>query len=245
MDYIAVAAAPGIAICLYIFYKDIYNREPKLNLLISFLLGVVAILPAIALENYLSQGLLDGTVMSVAIFAFLVVGLSEEFCKFVGLRLYSYNQKSFDEPLDGIVYSLMIGMGFATTENIMYAIKYEAVAGAGMDVAIKRMFLSVPAHATFAVVMGYYVGKAKFSPNRSLILMLKGLLGATFFHGAYDFFLFLNEFSLVGRQLGEGLLFGGAVASLIVALVLSRKLIREHHHLSRQTYLDNKANNSA
>lgn len=239
MDYIAVAAAPGIAICIYIFYKDIYNREPKLNLLVSFILGALSIVPAIWLENYFSRGLLDGSVVSVAIFAFLVVGLSEEFVKFAALRLYSYNQKSFDEPLDGIVYSLMVGMGFATIENIMYAIKYEAVAGAGMEVAVKRMFLSVPAHATFAVVMGYYVGKAKFNPNRSFILMLKGLLGATFFHGAYDFFLFLHDYSLVGPELGEGLLFGGAVVSLIVALVLSRKLLREHHQLSRQTHYDN------
>jgi len=37
MDYIALALAPGIAICVFIFYKDVYNREPKLNLIVSFI----------------------------------------------------------------------------------------------------------------------------------------------------------------------------------------------------------------
>lgn len=233
MDYIAVAAAPGIAICLYIFYRDVYNKEPKLNLFVCFILGALAILPAIELERYFSKGLLDGSVGSVAIFAFLVVGLSEEFCKFIGLRLYAYNQKSFDEPFDGIVYSLMISMGFATVENIMYVTKFEAAMGNGMQVGLQRMFLSIPAHATFAVIMGYYVGKAKFDSKNSFMLLLMGLGGATFFHGAYDFFLFVNSYAEagqniagIGRSLSEFLLLAGAIISLIVALVLSRRLIR-------------------
>jgi RsiW-degrading membrane proteinase PrsW (M82 family) len=45
-------------------------------------------------------------------------------------------------------------MGFATIENISYVMVY------GYNTAFGRMFLSVPAHATFAVVMGYFVGEA-------------------------------------------------------------------------------------
>lgn len=233
MDYIAVAAAPGIAICIYIFYRDVYNKEPKLNLIVSFILGALAILPAIELETYFSKGLIDGSVGAVAIFAFLVVGLSEEFCKFIGLRLYSYNQKQFDEPFDGIVYSLMISMGFATVENIMYVTKYQAAMGNGLEIGLQRMFLSIPAHATFAVIMGYFIGKAKFDLKNSFMLTLMGLAAATFFHGAYDFFLFVNQFAYagqniagVGKSLSEFLLLAGAIISLIVALVLSRRLIR-------------------
>jgi RsiW-degrading membrane proteinase PrsW (M82 family) len=239
MDYIAVAAAPGIAICIYIFYRDLYNKEPKLNLIVSFALGALAILPAIELERYFSKDLLDGSVRSVAIFAFLVVGLTEELCKFAGLRLYSYNKKSFDEPLDGIVYSLMISMGFATVENIMYVTKFEAAWGNGMQVGLQRMFLSIPAHATFAVIMGYYAGKAKFDSKNSFKLMLAGLIGATFFHGAYDFFLFVNSFAEagqniagIGKTLSEFFMLAGAIISLIVALALSRRLIKMHRATS-------------
>ena len=234
MQYIAIALAPGIAICLFIFYKDLYNREPRFNLFLSFLLGCVAILPAIIFEQAF-EFTIDGTITGVAIFSYDVVAFSEEFSKFLGLRLYSYSRKSFDEPLDGIVYSVMVGMGFATLENLMYVLTF-AEMGRGLEVGIGRMFLSVPAHGTFAVIMGYFIGKAKFSPGRRFLLMTAGILGAIFFHGTFDFFLFINKYSFAGKDLSEVLLVGGAITSFIVSLVLSRKLIRQHQQLSRQMF---------
>jgi RsiW-degrading membrane proteinase PrsW (M82 family) len=236
MEYIAIAIAPGIAICLFIFYKDIYNREPRLNLIVSFFLGCAAIIPAILFEDSFGY-VYNGTVTGVALYSYAVVAFSEEFSKFLGLRLYSYRKKSFDEPLDGIVYSVMVGMGFATLENIMYVMKYAEI-GQGLQVGIKRMFLSVPAHGTFAVVMGYFVGKAKFNSTYSFFLMLAGLLGAVFFHGTFDFFLFVNESTFWGRQTGEGLLAVGALISFVISLVLCRKLIRKHRNISKEMFKD-------
>jgi RsiW-degrading membrane proteinase PrsW (M82 family) len=237
MNYIALAIAPGLAICMYIFYKDVYNKEPGLNLLISFILGGLAILPAIGFEKSFSYAL-NGTVSGTAIFAYAIVAFSEEFSKFIGLRLYAYKQKSFDEPLDGIVYAVMVSMGFATVENIMYVMKY-AELGQGYQIAFQRMFLSVPAHATFAVVMGYYVGKAKFDSKNSAALIFMGLLSAIFFHGTFDFFLFVKDYTLVGQQTAEGLLAGGAIVSFITAIILSRRLIRRQRAVSLQMFKDN------
>lgn len=236
MEYIAIALAPGIAICLFIFYKDIHNREPKLNLFVSFFLGCVAIIPAVLFEHNFGYTN-NGTVAGVAIFSYAIVGFSEEFSKFLGLRLYSYNKKSFDEPLDGIVYSIMVGMGFATLENLLYVLKYAEV-GQGLEVGLKRMFLSVPAHGTFAVVMGYYVGKAKFDSKNSFWLMLAGLLGAVFFHGTFDFFLFVSSGTVWGAETGEGLLALGALVSFIITLRLSRRLIRQHRKISQEMFKD-------
>ena len=234
MEFIAISIAPGIAICLFIFYKDIYNREPKLNLIVSFFLGCAAIFPAVLFEQGFSYTS-NGTVAGVAVFSYAIVAFSEEFSKFLGLRLYSYTKKSFDEPLDGIVYCVMVGMGFATLENLMYVLKYAEI-GQGLQVGIKRMFLSVPAHGTFAVVMGYFAGKAKFASKNSFWLMLAGLTGAIFFHGTFDFFLFVNETTVWGRQTGEGLLAGGALISFVISLLLSRKLIRQHRNTSQQMF---------
>lgn len=234
MEYIALAVAPGIAICMYFFYKDVYNREPKFNLFISFLFGCAAVLPPLFIEGAFNS-VIDGTVAGVAIFSFFVVACSEEISKFIGLRFYSYNQKSFDEPLDGIVYSVMVSMGFATVENIKYVLEF-AAKGQGLQVGLARMFLSVPAHATFAVIMGYYVGRAKFSPARSLSLMVLGLTGAILFHGTFDFFVFINKLSYVGQQTGNELLFFGAVVSFIVSIVLSRKLIRRQRNISQEMF---------
>ena len=233
MNLLALAIAPGIAICLFIFYKDIYNKEPKLNLIVSFILGSVTIIPAFYVETFFASKL-EGTVSQLAIYSYCIVAFIEELGKFIVRRYYAYSKKSFDEPLDGIVYAVMISMGFATVENIGYVMQH------GIAVAFVRMFLSVPAHATFAVMMGYYVGKAKFSiTNKSFYLTL-GLFWAIAFHGTFDYFLFLQNNELVTQYVSSLMLFGGAVVSLIVGLLLSRKLIRRYRLSSKQAFENNK-----
>lgn len=234
MDYIALAVAPGLAICLFIFHRDVYNREPKLNLAVSFFLGVLSIIPAFFIETAFINNF-DNSLAGQAVKAIFVVALTEELCKFSVLRLYSYRQRSFDEPFDGIVYGVMVSMGFATLENIMYVIN-SAQHGQGYQVALLRMFLAVPAHATFGVLMGYHAGKAKFDSRRSALLMATGVFWAVIFHGAYDTFLFWQEVPEIEPYVSDVLLFAGAVISFIVALRLSWKQIIKHRLLSQQTY---------
>ena len=230
MLLLGLAVAPGLAICLYIFYRDKYNREPAFTLLMSFVWGLLVTLPAVVIEMG-ADALASETVTGIIISSFFFVGLVEEFCKFLPLRYYAFSRKSFDEPLDGIVHSVMIGMGFATLENIGYVL----TAPDGLQVGMLRMFTSVPGHATFAVIMGYYAGKAKFDFVNRKALLLKGILLATFFHGAYDSCLFLTK--ILPETVSSLLLVLGALASLMTAVVLSLRLIR-FHRLTSQQYHD-------
>src|SRR5215813_3877642 len=94
MLLLALAIAPGLAIIFYIYSKDKYDREPFLNLLISFLLGVVSTLPAIVLQlflrNKLDENFAGNSLAYYGWFAFIVVASSEELSKFLMLRLYAY-----------------------------------------------------------------------------------------------------------------------------------------------------------
>jgi len=220
MGLLALALAPGFAISLFVYLKDRYNREPWRALLFSFLLGMISIVPAIALEmtsGITVEGFTGQSVQRVALEAFGVVALSEEGCKLAMVLLYAFRSRHFDDPFDGIVYAVMVSMGFATLENIGY------VMNGGYATAILRMFLSVPAHACFGVLMGYYLGLAKFDAGRRPLHLLRSLAWPVLFHGAFDFFLFL------GYPL---LQIAGALASFVIALRLSRKAIRQHQALS-------------
>jgi RsiW-degrading membrane proteinase PrsW (M82 family)/ribosomal protein S18 acetylase RimI-like enzyme len=234
MDYIALAIAPGLAICIYIFSRDIYNREPKLNLVVSFMLGIACIVPAYFIETGFDRQF-DNSASDIAVKSFFLIALTEELCKFSALRLYAYRQKSFDEPFDGIVYSVMVSMGFATLENLLYVLN-SVRTGQGYQVALLRMFLAVPAHATFGVLMGYHTGRAKFEKGREVQLMLLGIFWAVLFHGAYDTLLFWQQATELRRLAPPLLLFAGAVVSFIIALRLSLKLIFKHRLLSQRTY---------
>jgi len=238
MLLLALAIAPGLAISLYIFFKDQYNREPRRHLILSFFLGILAAGLALLLETFLlgiSMDLLPESIATTAIKAFIFVAFIEEWCKYIMVRYYAFPKPEFDEPFDGIVYAVMVSMGFATVENIGYVMEH------GYTTAFLRMFLAVPSHASFAIIMGYYMGKAKFAGPRRAILMFKGLFLAAFWHGTYDFFLFLQDNKLVKENISGGLLFLGALISFVLAIRLARNAIKEHIDISRIMHKKNPA----
>jgi RsiW-degrading membrane proteinase PrsW (M82 family) len=225
MGLLTLAIAPGIAICIYIYFKDKYNKEPLGLLIMSFILGMLSILPALLIQILLGtsiEKMSNEGIVYVAVFAYLIVALSEEGSKFLAIRFYAYPKKAFDDPFDGIIYAVMVGMGFATLENIGYVMQH------GIGTGITRMFLSVPAHATFAVLMGYHIGLAKFNGSKRGYNFFLAILWPVFFHGTFDFFLFLGNTTLH---------FAGAIASFIIAIQLSRKAIRKKQALSKD-YMD-------
>ncbi|WP_040282242.1 PrsW family intramembrane metalloprotease [Psychroserpens damuponensis] len=216
MKLIALAIIPVFLIILYIYYKDKYDKEPKRLLLFSFLLGAIVSIIVTIILYYGFDIILplrdEFSVPQQFVKAFLVVGLTEEFSKYIIVRFYNQPKKAFDEPFDGIMYAVMVSMGFAATENVMYVLEGGYVTG------ILRAFTAVPAHATFGILMGYFMGKAKFSKNR-ILLNLLGLLLAITFHGFYDFFLFIDF--IPGIWIG-------AFISLIIGIMLSHKAIKKH-----------------
>ena len=216
MSLFLFAIAPVLAILLYIYIQDKYEKEPRGLLIKSFLFGATLSI-IIVFVLYLFTGRLipitdNYSIWQQFIQAFIVVALAEEFSKYVIVRYFAQPKKAFNEPYDGIVYAVMVSMGFACTENIMYVIE------GGHLTAILRAFTAVPAHATFGILMGFYMGKAKFSKNR-VVLNLTGLFLAVLFHGAYDFFLFINF--IPGISIG-------AFISLAIGIILSRKAIKVH-----------------
>jgi protease PrsW len=236
MFLLALAIAPGIAICLFIYSKDKYDKEPLRYLVVSFLLGMLSTFPALTIQLLAGDARQKSSphfILSYAFFAYIIVALSEEGSKFFMLRVYAYPKKIFNDPFDGIVYAVMTGMGFATVENIEYVFKY------GIQTGFIRFFLSVPAHAAFAVLMGYYVGLAKFNPSKSSWLMCKGLLIAVFFHGSFDFCIFLQQNKEVTKYISTGLLSFGAFASFYVAVRLAMRAIRLQQVISKQKFEQN------
>jgi RsiW-degrading membrane proteinase PrsW (M82 family) len=217
MLLLGIAAAPVVLMLLWFYHKDKFQKEPLRMLFYAFLAGCVSIFPAIIIEfTWQNQGFTQvGDNYYLAFYAFVVVAFSEEISKFVFLRRI-LNKPYVDEPYDGILYSVMVSMGFAFVENIFYVFEH------GLGVGILRAFTAIPAHATFAAVMGYFLGKAKFNGN-FIGNTIFGILGAVLLHGFYDYFLFINNIPLI--QLG-------ALLSLIIGIVLTRSAIRIHNENS-------------
>lgn len=219
LSLLALALAPGIAISIYIYLNDAHEREPLWLLFVSFTYGVFSTF----ITYYISKPidafviLRHEDVIDQFFNAFFKVAFIEELSKFLFIRFVLYKNKNFNEPFDGIVYSVMVGMGFATLENVFYVLNY------GFQTGFLRMFTAVPAHAAFAILMGYYLGKAKFTHYREWSYSLLALFAATLFHGLYDYFWFISF---------EPGLWVFAIICLIIALELSRRAIRLHQQAS-------------
>jgi protease PrsW len=223
IQLLGIALAPGAAIMLYIYLKDKHEREPLSLLLISFIYGIFSTMVTLSVSIPVNMFVVlqPDDLVHEAYDAFLKVALVEEFSKFVFVRFILYPNKNFNEPFDGIVYAVMVSMGFATLENVVYVYNY------GFETGLLRMFTAVPAHASFGVMMGYFLGLGKFSHQKRFYYGISALLVPTLFHGVYDYFWFIAEITNVWAGIWVG-----AILSLIVGLWLSRKAIRLHQNAS-------------
>ena len=188
---LAAAVLPVIALCYYIYKKDV-NKEPKEVLRKLFGYGCLTVIPILIVEIILDPFFSTANLTSfVAIFinTFIAVALVEEGFKWIVTKKFGYDNKEFDEVYDIIVYSVFASLGFACVENILYVLSN------GLGNAIVRAFTSIPGHTCFGVMMGYYFSKAKvnyINGNDSLYRrnLLLSILMPTLFHTTYDAIIF-------------------------------------------------------
>lgn len=186
---IIIAVVPAIALMVYIFSKDKVEKEPAGLLLKLALLGVVSTFLATATEwlgSLLISGLGAKTLAYMVVENFIVVGLSEEFFKYIVMKKVTWNDKAFNYTFDAVVYAVFVSLGFALWENILYSFSY------GMTTALVRAVTSIPGHATFGVFMGLYYGLAKKADVEgrgavSKSYRLMAVVIPVLLHGAYDF----------------------------------------------------------
>lgn len=147
----------------------------------------------------------------------ITVGLVEEVSKAVGAVAVTRRLGDLNEPVDAMVYAMTVALGFASFENIFYAMRF------GNDVLLARFLWPVPAHMAYAALWGYGLAWARFvHPDRSTaIVMAPSVIAAGLFHAAANFLLFLQETVTAAISLL-------ALAALaILAHVRLRKLVAE------------------
>lgn len=182
---------PGL-MWLWLFYKqDRYEPEPVRKILKVFLVGLILVIPAGLLEQAWREPMMssiqNGDWVSFLRLAFLVIALIEEGLKSIVLFQMIGNSQELNEPVDGPIYGITLGLGFASLENLLWASAF------GFGVAILRAVVTTLAHASFTGWMGYYISKFKLETNREWMVLGKGFIIALVTHGAYDFLLFLRN----------------------------------------------------
>lgn len=200
VDYITIiltAALPVAAISSLFYYLD-KNKEPVKCIIRAFVMGIVSV-PLTFLLHIVSPdsgAVDDGSFRNSFLLAFYNAALMEEVAKYVVFIAGVYFMRDLDEWYDGILYGVMIGLGFGFVENIMYFLSlYETI---GVDLLIHRSIHSMPMHALLGGMMGFYLGKAKFTIQEEKIALFHflSIIIPIAVHGLFNFVLFYSGLNL-------------------------------------------------
>jgi len=170
------ALAPAAFLLHYFYVRDKYARESLRLVLTVYALSYLSLLPAVLFE-------LPVNLLRIGPPGSITVALIEEAMKLLFLRWLVLGRREFDEPYDGILYGVTVGLGFASAENLLYVLS-----SGSLPLAFVRGVLSVPAHCVWGVIMGFYLSRWKFEADetkRPRLLWLALVLPAAP-HAIYD-----------------------------------------------------------
>ena len=193
---IALAVLPAFILIYYTYQQDKLQREPVKNLIKAFFYGWGSVfasfavsLPAMGLGLFPDQIASLGDAFRTAFFG---AAIPEETAKLLLLWLFLRKCKDFDERMDGIVYAVCVGMGFAAFENIEYLF---AAGSDWVTTGLGRSLTAIPGHFAFAVIMGYYYSLNHFDGYRAPGANIKMWLYPVLAHGLYDTIAMYSEVS--------------------------------------------------
>ncbi|NGM68177.1 PrsW family intramembrane metalloprotease [Natronolimnobius sp. AArcel1] len=188
--FFGLSVVPAALLAGFIWYTDITSNEPLSLLVATFVLSILFATFAGVVNTYTQPYFQAIPLVGLVLYFFLIVGPVEEVVKLLAVRMYAYRSDSFDAVIDGAVYGAVAGLGFAAVENMLYISAEVATAEASPFAAATGITtvraLVGPGHVIFSAIAGFYLGLAKFNPDKAGPIVVKGLLVAAVVHAMYN-----------------------------------------------------------
>jgi RsiW-degrading membrane proteinase PrsW (M82 family) len=209
---LAFALVPALLWLSFFYSFDRLEPEPKRMVIATFAGG--AILFAALVQPLLNRvfgidAWLSTTWWSRLLGGVLVVGVIEQYMVYLAVRYLVFEHAEFDERVDGVIYAVAAGLGVATVINFDYVL---ARGGVDLDIGSVRMVVNALAYASFAGVLGYFIGQARFE-RVPWYYLPGGLLAAATLNGLLFFVL-----ERPSTGLGAGKPWGALALAAAVAL---------------------------
>lgn len=230
---------PALIYAFVIFMSAPYR---SIKMKVAFFYFLMGILSAVMVGSwhfifpnwggYLSTNVL----VACWVLATVQVGALEEGMKFLMFKVgENYRDMKSDSPVSTMFYCMSAAAGFAVFENLGYlqasysdVLSHEANMTTGNEVMLIRAFTAIIMHLICGLMMGYFVAKGRMDGNsvayklpfKDKLFALLGILMAVFYHGLYDFNLFIRQY--VGN--GSYPIFFILVPGLIVSYLMFRDL---------------------
>lgn len=188
------AVLPALLYFTLFYWADRHEREPLQLSIAAFLWGAIpAIILSVFGEIYLSVALIQSpdTVTGALLERATIAPVVEELIKgaaLLGLYIWFYSE--FDNVLDGLIYGVIVGLGFAMSENFLYFLG--AVGTSDYSTLTTVIFLRAVLfglnHAFYTGLTGIGFGIARNARNpwNRLFYPLLGLAAAIAVHSIHN-----------------------------------------------------------
>jgi len=223
LDFTSIGLAFLLAIVAIRLFRKKLNSRNGTVMFKTYLISILVVIPAVVIKSTAGEFGINQEVTTLfgkigyATFTAFV----DEFNKYIVIIAFLYRKKEFDEPLSGMILTTMIGLGFITGDNLIHAFLPE-----DSYADTWRMYTGIAVSIPIAMSMGFYTGMSKYGMDtddvNSLLFRWRGLIIATFWHGFYNFFLFMEEYSTITPLIIIGLLL--LLAHLVNIVFKSLKL---------------------
>lgn len=180
---LSLALVPVFVLIVFMYRKDSVHPEPIHMIIKGLIYGVISCFVSLMITSLQESGADDFAD------AFIGAALPEEFAKLLMLWMLVRKSEYFDEPVDAIVYSVCVTLGFAGFENVMYLMD----GGDVLSLGIMRGLFSVPGHFCFGVCMGYFYALAHFGKHWNMVYRFAAYFVPVLLHGLYDGLLSLSD----------------------------------------------------
>ena len=231
-----LAAGLTIVILGFLYWRMIKRETPErigaFQALLPFALGVVSMfiggLATVLLAKSLGgmANMLEGNTGfgGSLLRSFLMAGGTEETAKLLMILLALVILKSrVKNVYEYVLLGAAVGFGFAIAEEFYYG-DFGAKTDAADYVALAGRMISVPAHMTFNMVMGEFLGRARFnrltgkgSPALDCVLAVLIPMGV---HTLFDACTIFNSKLMAGEMSGILIALAGYVGLLIYEIVV-------------------------
>lgn len=182
-------------IWLFQFLKRDTLQEPARMIFKIFFWGILITLPVFWIELGISEIIIDlnlPRLFASLLYWFLAIALIEEIFKYLVVRIKILKSYEFDEPVDAMIYMVVVALGFAALENVLYLLppaeKMFSFGGLVMVTVAVSFFRFIGAtflHALCSAMVGYFLALSLCKKKGWLTAL--GLCFAVLLHGLYNF----------------------------------------------------------
>lgn len=192
--YIIFGVLPSVTWLAYYLSKDLHP-EPKKTILRMFLWGVLVTIPVFFTQMGLTILLNEcnfSPLTTSLLYWFLVIAFTEEFFRYLVVRFKVQNTQDVDEPLDIMLYMVIVALGFAALENVLYifnpatGLSFQELIQRTMFVSLVRFVGATFLHTLCSGVIGYFMAMGFYHSKKAFYYIFLGVTFAVLLHGAYD-----------------------------------------------------------